>query len=154
MRSMCTADTVGSPLIKQMIESISTGSRGPEEVLERLDEYKIPWYVTDDGDLVIKYWQVVAEDFVPREQVVRVRSNHPLPPEAEALDWVSRHLSELRAQHGGEWIGVAGNQVVASATTLPALMDMLQQAGAEGAFITQIPSGPIVWRSVYGGQIV
>lgn len=149
---MRVAFSVGSPLTKEIIDSVSTGSRSPEEILARLDEYNIPWHITDEGDLLIRYWQIVAEDFVPKEHVGRVRGNRTAPPEMDALEWVSKHIEQLKAQHGGQWVGIAENRVVVSAPTLSGLMEALREAGIDGAFITQIPSESIVWRTAYGEQ--
>lgn len=147
-----TAFAVGSSLKKEIVESIATGSRSPEEILAGLDEYDIPWHITEEGDLMIRYWQIVAEDFVPREHVARIRQNRTAPPEADALEWVSMHMEQLKARYGGQWVGIAENSVIASSLTLPRLMEALRQAGIDGAFITQIPAESIVWRTAYGKQ--
>lgn len=152
--SIRVSSAVGSSLSKEIIESISTGSRSPEEILARFDEYAIPWHITNEGDLMIKYWQVAAEDFVPREQVARIRQDRPAPAEVDALEWLSRHMERLKTRYGGQWVAIAGDQVFASSPTVQGLMEALQEAGVEGPFITQIPAEPIVWRSTYGRQVV
>lgn len=140
---------MGSP-VKEIIASISTGSMPPEEMLARLDQYDIDWYVTDEGDLLIKYWQVIAEDFMPREQIARIRSGHPTPSGVETLEWLSGHLDELRERYGGQWVGISQNTVVASSSNLHVLLETLHQLGIDGTFITQIPAGRVIWKSVYG----
>lgn len=148
------SSSVGSPFTKEIVESFSTGSRSPEEVLARLDEFGISWHITDEGDLVIRYWQVVAEDFVPKEHVARIRASRSAPAEADSLEWVSRHMEELKARYGGQWVAIAGGEVVAFSPTVQGLIETLQEAGVQGPFITQIPAEPVVWRSAYGQQVL
>ncbi len=144
---------VGGPT-KGIIESIGTSSLSPEEILERLDSYGIEWYLTEAGDLMIKYWQVGAEDFLPAEHVGTIRQGQTVPREASALEWLSRHLSDLRAQYVGQWVAIVENQVVAAAANLPDLLQRVRDSGIENPFITEIPAGPIIWTTVYARQSV
>ena len=136
---------------KEIIESIVTRSLPPDEVLKRLDHYGIEWYVTEEGGLMLRYWQVGAEDFVPVEHVARIREGRPAPQEASALEWVSQHLPDLRAAYAGRWIAIANGEVIASAASLSELLEQTRGAGAEKPFITEIPAGPIVWNTAYAG---
>jgi len=133
-----------------IIESIVTGSRPPEEILERLNQFDIEWYITEQGDLMIKSWQVGAESFVPRGRVAELRTQAPAPSGAESLEWVSKHLGELQVSHGDKWVAVAGNEVVAAADDVPSLMEALEGLDIEAPFITQIPAGAVIWRTLYG----
>ena len=89
---------------------------------------------------------------MPREQVADLRAQYdiPFPQEAESLEWVAAHLGELQRDHAGQWIAVDQNRVAASAASLGELMSMLEAVRANEPFITQIPTGPIVWKTAYG----
>ncbi len=132
-----------------IVESVLTGSGSPEEILERLNKLDIESYITEKGDLMIKYWQVVAENFVPAERVAQFRTRTAAPSGAESLEWISKHLSELQANYGDKWIAVAGDQVIASADDLPRLVEALDELNIDNPFVTQIPAGPIIWHTLY-----
>ncbi len=135
--------------IKGFIDSVVTSGLSPQEMLQRLDSYGVEWYVTEQGDMLVRSWQVGAEGFVAPEQVGRIGMGRPIPLEANALEWVSRNLEELRRGHGGQWIAVVGNEVVASAASLPGLLDQCSAAGIMKPFVTQIPANPVVWITAY-----
>ena len=134
-----------------IVESAVTSGLTPEETLRSLESAGINWYITDQGDLMIRYWQVAAEGFVSPEHVGRIQIGHAAPEEASALDWVSRHLDELRRQYAGQWIAVMEDRVVAIAPNLAGLLDQIHAAGVERPFVTQIPAGPIIWITAYAG---
>ncbi len=136
---------------EKTIQSTLTGSLSPEDVLERFDEFDIDWHLTDEGALWIKYWQIGAEGFVPPPRVAELRQQRPVPTGAQALEWVSRHLSALQRTHAGQWIAVAGDRVATAANTLPDLMAALEELDLDEPFITQIPAGPLVWNTAYRG---
>jgi len=123
----------------------------PEEILRTLERFNIEWNISDEGHLMIRTWQVVARDFVTRDQAVQLRQARSIPPEADALGWVSSHLGELQSRYGGQWVGIAQGRVLASAATLQDLMAELGRVGARDPFITQIPAGEIVWHTTYVG---
>ncbi len=141
-----TSSVVEMP--KSILESGVTSGLSPEEILQRLDSYGVEWYLTEQGDLMIKYWQVGAERFVSPESVGTIRTG-PIPAEANSLEWVSRHLTELRRQHAGQWVAVVGEQVAASAPTLPQLLERVGELGIDRPFLTEIPAGPITWITTY-----
>lgn len=151
---MNTASTSVQYLTLGDIQSWGTGSFSQEELLTRLDSYGIVWYATHQGDLLVKTWQVAAEDFVPREQVAEIREGRSLPSDASALEWVSQHLSELEQSHAGQWIAVVSDQVVAASPSLPALTEQLARMDVGTPFITEIPSGPVVWDTAYARRII
>ena len=133
-----------------IIQSAITSARSPEEVLERLDKYHVDSYITEQGDLMIRCWQIAAEGFVPEPQVARFRTRNPSFSGAESLEWVSKHLSYLRETFGGKWIAVARDEVVASADELPSLMLKIEEIEVENPFVTQIPDEEITWHTLYG----
>lgn len=139
---------VGGPT-KQIVESIVTSGFPPEEILQQLDSYGIDWYVTERGDLMIRYWQVGAEDFVPIERVATIRESRPVPSDAEALEWLSTHLRDIRARYGGQWIAIVGNTIVSAAPNLPSLLRELHQAGVERPLITEVPAERVIWTTAY-----
>ncbi len=135
---------------KKIVESIGTSGLSPEEILKRLDSCGIQWHVTERGDLMIRYWQVGAEDFVPVEHVARIKESQTVPAEAGALEWLSGHLREVKAEYADRWVAIVGNQVVADAESLPALLQKVHDARVENPFVTFIPGEPIIWATAYG----
>jgi hypothetical protein len=134
---------------RQMVEtSISTSSERLR-VLSQLTAAKIQWYVTDQGDLMIKSWQVAAKRFMAPEDVPLLQQAHI--PDADPLNWVSAHLEELRARYQGQWIAVVGAQVRAAAPTLPVLLALVNAQGLQNPFVTQVPAGEITWDTAYAG---
>lgn len=145
---MRTSFAVGGQT-KEIFESLVTSGLPPEEVLKSLESYGIDWYLTTRGDLMIRYWQVGAEDFVPAQKVGTIQEGRIVPPEANALEWLSRHLPYLRTKYAGQWIAVINNQVIAAATDLPDLLKQVRDSGMEHPFITQIPTNPLIWTTAY-----
>lgn len=134
---------------KDIIQAVVTGSARPEDIIHHLDSIQLDWYLTESGDLMVKFWQVVVEDFVPRYQVAHIRGSHTPPTQASDLEWVSTNLPELEARYAGQWIAVDRRKVVAAATDLPGLLQQIAELGVEGPFITRIPSEPVVWTTAY-----
>lgn len=135
--------------VKEVLQHVIARGLSPEETLRRLDSYGIDWYITGQGTLVYRYWQVAAEDFVSPEHVATLRIGREVPAESDALEWVSRNLPQLRVRYAGQWIAVSGNQVVAHARSLPELMQRLEEAAIERPFVTEIPAEPVVWATAY-----
>ncbi len=131
---------------------VVTSGLPPEEIVKRLDSYGIEWHVTEKGDLMIRYWQVGAEDFVPREHVAKIRASQSIPAQADALEWLSQHLGEIKAKFANRWIAIVDNEVVADAESLPALLQKVHDARIENPFVTFIPAEPIIWATAYGQQ--
>jgi hypothetical protein len=133
---------------KTIVRLISTsGTKSPKEFLETLDKIGIEWYVTEKGTLMIKYWQIGAEDFVPSEQAAIIRSDRPSPEQGDELDWLSKNLPNVRGRYGGQWIAVYNNEIVAAAPDLP---DLIRQIGGfDRPLITFIPAEPVVWTFTY-----
>ncbi len=132
-----------------IVRTVVTAGGRPEDIRRQLDSLGIEWHITESGDLWIRSWQVVAEDFVPREQVAQIQRSHTPPTQASDLEWVSRNLPELETRYAGQWIAVDRGKVVAAATDLPALLRRIAELGVEGPFITQIPSEPVIWTTAY-----
>lgn len=144
--SIRTYTQVGSQ--KTIVRLISaSGTKSPKEFLETLDKIGIEWYVTEKGTLMIKYWQIGAEDFVPFEQAAIIRSDRPSPEQGDELDWLSKNLPNVRGRYGGQWIAVYNNEIVAAAPDLP---DLIRQIGGfDRPLITFIPAEPVVWTFTY-----
>ena len=147
---MRTSLSLGAPT-KEFVESVITGSLSPERILEQLDRYGIDWYLTEAGDLMIKYWQVGAEDFLPIEHVARIREGRAVPREASALEWLSKHLGDLRVRYGGQWIAVVDNEVVAASGNLADLLQQVRDLGVDRPFVTEIPARALIWATAYAG---
>jgi len=125
----------------------SSGTKSPEEFLETLDKLRIEWFVTEKGTLMIKYWQIGAEDFVPPEQAAIIRSDRPGPEQAGELDWLSKNLPNVRGQYSGQWVAVYNNEIVAAAPDLSVLIRQI--GGFDRPLITFIPTDPVVWTFTY-----
>jgi hypothetical protein len=136
---------------KTVVTSIfASGAKSPEsleEFFSALDKIGIEWYVTEKGTLMIKYWQIGAEDFVPSEQVAVIRSDRPSPDQGDELDWLSKNLPNVRGRYGGQWVAVYNNEIIAAAPDLP---DLIRQIGGfDRPLITFIPAEPVVWTFTY-----
>lgn len=138
-------DIVGS--LRKSIESVSTGAKSPEEILEHLDKIGIECYVTEQGGLAVKCWQVI-QDFVSEEYAAVIRANRSSPPEQDKMDWLSKNLESIQERYAGQWIGVGDNEIIASASTLPELLTLIGDINKP--LITFIPAEPVVWTFTYG----
>jgi Family of unknown function (DUF5678) len=136
--------------LKRLIQ-LAVTSGNPEEILRNLDRFGIDWYLTEQGDLMIRYWQVGAEGLIAPERVATIQRGRNRPREGSALEWVSEHLDVLRIQYGGRWIAVVGDHVVADTATLPELLHQISQAAVEHPFITQVPEGAVIWNTTFAG---
>ena len=134
---------------RSIITSITTttGAKSPEEVLEALSKFGIEWYLTEEGTLMIRYWQLGAEGFLSPEQAATIRSANPTPPESNELDWLSKNLQDVLRSYPGRWIAIYLNKIATAAETLPELMNQL--SGIDKPFITFIPRDPVVWTFTY-----
>ena len=132
-----------------IVRAVVTAGGRPEDIRQQLDSLGIEWHIAESGDLWIRSWQVVAEDFVSREQVAQIQGSHAPPTQASDLEWVSRSLPELEAKYAGQWIAVDRGKVVAAATDLPGLLQQTAELGVDSPFITQIPSEPVTWTMAY-----
>jgi hypothetical protein len=141
--------TVGSG-VGSLVRGTSTGGGSPEEVLEHLDSLDVDWWVTDQGDLFIRYWQLGARDFVPVEHLATVRAAQPAPIGADKLEWISNSLRDLEKSYAGQWIAVDDSGVVAAAPELSALLEQVRERGVVAPFVTQIPAeAPAIWTTTY-----
>ncbi|HPC03420.1 MAG TPA: DUF5678 domain-containing protein [Syntrophales bacterium] len=134
---------------KIILESTSISSSTPESILKQFDTYGIEWHLTEKGDLFIKSWCIAAENFVPPEYVMELRNISESHSEANSLDWVSKHLSELTENYPGKWIAVKNGLVVADSDNVISLMKQLHDQSIESPFITKIPIQPVVWETTY-----
>jgi len=129
------------------INSAYTGAKSPVEVLEILDRLGYETYVTKEGDLWVKYWQIGAEDFVSPEQVAVIRSIRPSLERVDELDWLSKNLQNIRGRYSDQWVAVYSNEIIAAASNLPDLMSQI--GGFDRPLITFIPAEPVVWTFTY-----
>jgi len=139
---------------KTIITSVvSTGAKSPEEalnVLRRLDRMGIESFVTETGDLFIRYWTIGAQGFVNPEHAAVIRSERPSSEGTDKLDWLSKNLTLIRSQYGGQWVAVHSNAVVAAAPSLSGLMNQISEY--DRPLITFIPAEPVVWTFTYANQ--
>ena len=131
----------------KIIISTPTRAKSPEETLESLTEFDIDWYVTEEGTLMIRYWQIAAEDFVSQEQAAEIRLTRQSPEQSDKLDWLSKNLQSIRSKYAGQWIAIYDNRIVAAATNLPDLMNKVIEF--DRPFITFISSDQVVWDFTY-----
>lgn len=129
------------------IKSAYTGAKSPEEVLETLDRLGYETYVTKEGDLWVKSWQIGARNFVSPEQVAVIRSIRPSLERGDELDWLSKNLQNICGRYSDQWVAVYSNEIIAAASNLPDLMSQI--SGFDRPLITFIPAEPIVWNFTY-----
>ncbi|MFQ5914132.1 MAG: DUF5678 domain-containing protein [Nitrospinota bacterium] len=135
---------------KEIVESFLTSGFSPEETLKQLDSLGIEWFLTQQGDLMIKCWQVGTSDFVSPGEVTNLQGDESTLSEADALDWLSANLEDLMTNYAGQWIAIIEDKVVAYSRDLADLMKKIRESGVRNPLITQIPEGPIVWETAYG----
>jgi hypothetical protein len=140
--------------LKTVITSVvRTGAKSPEDaldILRRLDRLGIEPFVTEEGDLLIRYWGIAGEDFVSAEHAAVVRSKRPFPEQTDNLDWLSKNLTDIRRQYGGQWVAIYGNEVVAADPNLPDLMNRVTEF--DKPLVTFIPAEPVLWNLTYAHQ--
>lgn len=132
---------------KNVIESMSIEAQSPTEFLAALDRIGIESYITEEGHLMIRYWQIGAEDFVPPEQASIIRTSRDLPDQGDNMDWLSKNLQTIRQEYGGKWVAVYNERIVASSSTLPDLMNQIEEY--DRPLITLVPAGPVIWTFTY-----
>jgi hypothetical protein len=145
MRYFKTHDEIGG--LKVFVTSVSTGAKSPEEILEALGKYGIEWHLTEEGTLMIRYWQVAAEGFVSPEKAAVIRSRTSPPGQGSELDWLSKNLQRVREEYGGQWVAVYDDRIVAADRNLSNLMTQIGEF--DKPLITFIPSEPTVWTFTY-----
>jgi len=143
--SATTFEKIGD--FKSVIESMSIEAQSPTELLSALDRIGIESYVTEEGHLIIRYWQIGAEDFVPPEQASIIRTSRHLPDQGDNMDWLSKNLQTIRQEYGGKWVAVYNERIVASSSTLPDLMNQIEEY--DRPLITLIPAEPVIWTFTY-----
>jgi len=143
--SATTFEKIGD--FKNVIESMSIEAQSPTKLLAALDRIGIESYVTEEGHLMIRYWQIGAEDFVPPEQASIIRTSRPLPDQGDNMDWLSKNLQAIRQEYGGKWVAVYNERIVASSSTLPDLMNQIEEY--DRPLITLIPAEPVIWTFTY-----
>jgi len=137
---------------KTIIQSLIADGRSPEQILESLNSYGIDWYVTERGDLLIKYWQIAAEEFVPKQQVATIRENQTVPRESQSLEWLSSHLADIKREYINRWVAIKDQTIIAAAENLTDLLQLVQDSHLENPFVTFIPGEPVVWTTAYGNE--
>jgi hypothetical protein len=143
--SATTFEKIGD--FKSVIESMSIEAQSPTELLSALDRIGIESYVTEEGHLMIRYWQIGAEDFVPPEQASIIRTSRHLTDQGDNMDWLSKNLQTIREEYGGKWVAVYNERIVASSSTLPDLMNQIEEY--DRPLITLIPAEPVIWTFTY-----
>jgi hypothetical protein len=133
--------------LKLKIASGTSASKSPEEILRALDKYGIEWYVSEEADLLIKSWTVVAEKFVGPEEATVIRAKRPSPECKDDLDWLCKNLEGVKREFLNRWIAVCKNRVVGSAVNVLELMEQVKQF--EKPLITFIPGEPPIWKFTY-----
>ncbi len=139
--------------LNEYISSASTQGATGDEGLDYLDKMKIDWYVSEEGSLVLRYWQIGADTFVPPEKAVIIRSTKSSSEQVDNLDWLNKNLDKIRESHSGKWIAIHKNAIVASGPNMPGVLSQLGQlAGIDKPLITYIPEEPILWTFAYANK--
>ena len=143
--SATTFEKIGD--FKSVIEPMSIKAQSPTELLSALDRIGIESYVTKEGDLIIRYWQIGAKGFVSREQASIIRTIRHLPDQGDNMDWLSKNLQTILQEYGGKWVAVYNETIVASSSTLSDLIYQIKEY--EKPLITFIPTEPVIWTFAY-----
>lgn len=145
--------SIGDPTIQRIDEIVSAvAGKSPEEYLEALEHCGIQSYISAEGTLFIRSWQVFAERFVSPERAVEIRMRQREPEHVANLDWLSSNLEELRRLYAGHWIAIAHGEVIASAPTLPELVEAAEATGVVSPFVTFMAEQETTWDMAYGWQ--
>jgi hypothetical protein len=87
-----------------------------------------------------------------RQEIFKEKNASAVPLlETQTSQWLMQHLSELQERFAGQWVAIVENRVALSAATLPELLQRIREASIHRPFITQIPTGPILWDTAYAG---
>ena len=130
-----------------ILKSELTSSMSPEEVIGSLKRLGFDSYVTEKGDLMIRYWQIGAEDFVSPEQAAIIRIGQPSSDKFDMIEWLSNNLQNIRKEHGGQWIAINRDEIIASSLNLSELMNQI--TGYDKPLVTFIPAEPVIWNFTY-----
>lgn len=142
-----------SKTARDLIESALTGNLPFEEKLAflgGLEEADVESYLTEEGDLWVRYWQIGGRGFADRGEAAVIRQSRSVPGRANELDWLSRNLDSVREQYDGQWIAISGNEVSVSASSLSELMNQITEL--DQPFITFISPEPVVWSFTYANK--
>ncbi len=137
---------------QDIIESLVTSGLPVKDILRQLESFGVEWYVTEQGDVMVKYWQVGAEGLVPPEHVANIRASQSVPAAAGVLEWLSANLDDLRARYSGQWVAIVDHQVIASAPDIVTLICATADLEGVTPFITQIPADPVVWHTAFSNR--
>jgi hypothetical protein len=137
-------------LTARLVFKVPGTSKGPHDLFAFL---KIDWYVSEEGSLVLRYWQIGADTFVPTEKAAIIRSTKSSSEQVDNLDWLNKNLDKIRESHSGKWIAIHKNAIVASGLNMPGVLSQLGQlAGIDKPLITYIPEEPILWTFAYANK--
>ena len=128
----------------------ASGAKSPEEALDTLNKLGragVESFVTEEGDLWIRYWTIAAKGFVFPEHAAIIRSKRPSPEGTDKIDWLSKNLTDIRRRYGGQWVAVYGDAIVAAAPNLVDLMNQITEF--DRPLITFIPTAPVLWTFTY-----
>ena len=132
--------------VNNTIKSVSTGSMSPEGAIESLRSMGVECYVTTEGNLCMRYWQI-QENFVSREQAAAIRIGQPIPDQVDSLEWLSNNLQNIQRTHAGQWIAIYRNEIVASSVNPSEIMNQITEY--DKPLVTFIPAEPVVWNFTY-----
>jgi|SRR3989304_7785625 len=143
---MNSKETIVDDLAKQ-VKASTISSYSPEEILDSLDRTGIESYVTENGDLMIKYWQTIAEDFVSPERAAVIRASRKPQEKIDQLEWLSNNLEKIEKEYSGKWIAVQNEKVIESSNNLPELLEKIRHI--DNPFITFISNKIEIWSMTY-----
>jgi hypothetical protein len=109
-------------------------------------EEHVEWFVASGGDLRVRSWQLAAPE--PDD----LRTRHEPAAGTDHLEWLSEHLDDLEREYAGSWVAILDGAVVASAPTLPELLDASRDF--DRPFITEVVPPPATLKMTFGQQVV
>lgn len=139
---------VGDQRVARVLEAGASGVLSPHAVINQLSAAGVDSYITTDGHLLVKYWQIAVSNFVSPE-VAEVLQPVTKPPEVASLEWVGANLEALQQKYAGQWVAIAGGGVKAVAGDLGELLSKVKAAKIAEPFVTRIPVGEINWTTLF-----
>jgi len=107
--------------------------------------------IVDATPLLLRLvWQETVERPITPEIVAEIPISELEPEPVDDLDWLIANMQELVQQYAGQWVAIAQGQVVASASTVPELKEVIETTGIERPLVTFISEQEPNWNMAYG----
>lgn len=121
------------------VKSIGDGNLSKVQIIKTLDLAGMQPYLSSDGKLWIKQWNIATESFASPEEVDLLKEEAKMViPKISPIEWVSKNIQYLRGKYLNQWVAICNNEVKANASTIEELADKIEQDDLNEPFITEI----------------